>query len=94
MVVYYVLLQLGDMIFGLVFLYGGYLMYGMKINVFGWLYDIVLYEVLLDDYWIDMDEVECIVCECWFKFVFVGWLVYLCVLDFECFCVIVDFVGV
>lgn len=69
-------------------------MYGMKINFFGWFYDIVVYGVDFEILMIDMDEVCCFVIEYKFKVIIVGWFVYFCMMDFVVFCVIVDEVGV
>lgn len=77
-VIMYVLLNFGDIILGLLLVYGGYLIYGMWINFFGKFYYVIVYEVFKEDYLVDMDVVVEVVCIYWFKMIIVGWLVYLC----------------
>lgn len=94
MVVYFVVLNLGDIIFGMNFLYGGYLIYGSFVNFFGKFYNIVLYGVDFEIEIINYDEVLRFVKEYRLKFILVGVLVYLRVIDFKKFREIVDEVGV
>lgn len=45
MVVYFVLVELGDMILGMDFFVGGYLIYGLLVNFSGKIYYFVVYGV-------------------------------------------------
>lgn len=94
MVVYYIVFELGDIVFGMNFLYGGYLIYGSLVNFSGVLYNFVEYGVCEDMKEIDYDIVCEVVLKYKLKMIVVGVSVYLCKIDFVKFCEIVDEVGV
>lgn len=47
-VVYGVLINVGDIILGMDLVYGGYLMYGVKVSFFGKIYNFVFYGIIVD----------------------------------------------
>lgn len=94
MVVYLVVLEMGDIVLGMNLSYGGYLIYGVFVNFSGKFYNFVEYGVDKDIEWINYDEVCKLVLEYKFKFIVVGVLVYLRIIDFKKFKEIVDEVNV
>lgn len=85
--------KLGDMIMGMSFVYGGYLMYGLLVNMLGKWFNVVSYG-LNENEDIDYDVVEKLVNEYKLKLIVVGVLVFVLKIDFECLVKIVKLVGV
>lgn len=92
--VYFLLVELGDIILGMDLLVGGYLIYGLFVNFSGKIYNFVSYGVDFLIEVIDYDVVWILVREYCLKLIVVGVSVYLWMIDFKCFCEIVDEVDV
>lgn len=73
---------------------GGYLIYGLLVNMLGKWFNVVSYGVCQQDQLLDMEDVCVKVLVNKFKLIVVGGIVYSCVWDWVVFCVIVDEVGV
>jgi glycine hydroxymethyltransferase len=90
---YMAMAEPGDTIMGMALDHGGHLTHGMKLNVSGWLYEIVAYHVRRDDHRVDMEEVERLAQEHRPKVIVAGWSAYPRELDFAAFREIADSVG-
>jgi glycine hydroxymethyltransferase len=90
---YMALAEPGDTIMGMALDHGGHLTHGMKINVSGWLYEVVAYHVRREDHRVDMEEVARLASEHRPKVIVAGWSAYSRELDFAAFREIADSVG-
>jgi glycine hydroxymethyltransferase len=90
---YMAMAEPGETIMGMALDHGGHLTHGMKLNVSGWLYEIVAYHVRREDHRVDMEEVDRLAQEHRPKVIVAGWSAYPRELDFAAFREIADSVG-